>query len=270
MIIIDNREIKLIELIKNTPSFKLPYELQNLAIGDIIISPPTTESRLIIERKCITDLIASIKDGRYKEQKTRLLAEANNTSRTIFCYLIEGRLGNEFRYPTDKIMFNGAIVSCAFRDKIPLIRTSNLTETIDIIIRIYDRMIKDITDFFPITNMNSITNTTNSNISQDGNGNGNGNNTYLDTIKKCKKDNMNPTLWNQIALSSIPGVSTNISQKITEVFPSIKILLEAYNNADNEEQRIKLISEIILTDNGKTKRRIGNVVSKKIMEYIYT
>ena len=66
MLIIDTREGKLIDLIKNTPSFTIPYEIKNLQIGDIIISSSKfPEKSLIIERKCMTDMICSIKDGRY-------------------------------------------------------------------------------------------------------------------------------------------------------------------------------------------------------------
>lgn len=273
MIIIDTREAKLIELIKSFPEFKHPYEIKNLQIGDIIISPPNNPNKtLIIERKCITDLIASIKDGRYKEQKLRLTAEIAKSNETIICYLIEGSTLTDFRYPADKVMFNGAIISSIFRDKIPLIRTANLKETLDIVLRLYDRMIKDIRDFFPINVINSSGNDINNNpeieieiqqLPQNSSG------TYLESIKKCKKDNLNPKIWNQIALASIPGVSTNIAQKITDIFPTIKLLLEEYNKCDNDEARIKLISEIILTDNGKVKRRIGNVVSNRIFEYLY-
>lgn len=39
--------------------------------------------------------------------------------------------------------------------------------------------------------------------------------------------------------------------------------------ASHNYELIKLISEIVLTDNGKTKRRIGNVVSQRVMEYLY-
>ena len=95
------------------------------------------------------------------------------------------------------------------------------------------------------------------------------NNTYLNSIKKCKKDNLTPQLWNQISLTNIPGVSTSIATKISEVFPTLKKLFEAYDNCELNEERILLISEIILTDNGKTKRRIGEVVSKRIIEYLY-
>ena len=302
MLIIDNREGKLIDLIKSkskpTDTFKIPYELKSLQIGDIVISSLThPDKTLIIERKCMTDMIASIKDGRYKEQKVRLLAEAANNSNTKICYLIEGNM-QDLRFPNEKTVFYGSIVSSIFRDEIPLIRTGNLNETLDIIIRIHDRMSKDITDFFkPIINITSIIQTNNSiintlstnldniinpDIIQQSNilenvidniitntSTNNTTNTYLNSIKKCKKDNLTPQIWNQLSLTNIPGVSTNIAQKITEVYPSIRKLFIEYDKCNNNEDRIKLISEIILTDNGKTKRRIGEVVSKRIVEYLY-
>ena len=297
MLIIDNREGKLIELIKSKPTdtFKIPYELKSLQIGDIVISSPLhPDKTLIIERKCMTDMIASIKDGRYKEQKVRLLAEAANNPNTKICYLIEGNM-QDLRFPNEKTVFYGSIVSSIFRDEIPLIRTGNLHETLDIIIRIHERMSKDITDFFkpkPITTSiiqtNNIDNTLSNNNSYNNiynidnpvnitlqndidniTTNNTTTNTYLNSIKKCKKDNLTPQIWNQLSLTNIPGVSTNIAQKITEVYPSIRKLFIEYDKCNNSEERIKLISEIILTDNGKTKRRIGEVVSKRIVEYLY-
>jgi hypothetical protein len=189
----------------------------------------------------------------------------------------------------------------------------SLNETLDIIIRICDRMNKDITDFFKPIEKQTIVAITESKIETklepilehilepvlDSNLNENTiqelNNTettetteiqetpetpettetpllinsYLNSIKKCKKDNLTPKLWNQISLTNIPGVSTNIATKISESYPSLKLLFKAYDNCETDESRIKLISEIILTNNGKTKRRIGEVVSKRILEYLY-
>ena len=294
MPIIDNREGKLIELIKNTQSFTIPYELKSLQIGDIIISNNKYPNKsIIIERKCVQDMLASIKDGRYKEQKIRLQAEkCNSNGNKLICYLIEG-FSQDVRYPAEKKVFHGSIISSIFRDEIPLIRSMSLNETLEIIIRIHDRMDKDMNDFFkPITNTNTNTNinineistTTDSTITDSTktennvlkdeepniqNGGEIANSTYLNSIKKCKKDNLTPKLWNQISYTNIPGVSTNIATKISEVFPTLKKLFKEYDKCETDDSRIKLISEIILTDNGKTKRRIGEVVSKRVLEYLY-
>ena len=303
MLIIDNREGKLIELIKNTASFNIPYELKSLQIGDIIISNDKhSDKSLIIERKCVPDMLASIKDGRYKEQKVRLQAEkCNSNGNIVICYLIEGS-SQDVRYPQEKKVLHGSIISSIFRDEIPLIRSMSLNETLELIIRIHDRMDKDITDFFKpvsITNTNTNTNCNNNNnnnksiaineistehteistpsnelktetVTEEPNIQIGGDNTYLNSIKKCKKDNLTPKIWNQISLTNIPGVSTNIAIKISEVYPSLKKLFKEYDKCETDDSRIKLISEIILTDNGKTKRRIGEVVSKRVLEYLYS
>ena len=312
MIIIDNREHKLIELIKNTPSFIIPYEIKTLQIGDIIISSSKyPDKSLIIERKCMTDMISSIKDGRYKEQKIRLQAERNN-SNTIICYLLEGLI-SDLRKPNDKNLLYGSIISSIFRDTIPIIRTTSLQETLDILIRLDERMNKNINDFFTLKNNNVkqyieindtpekiIINTSNinvntintnsftidtpiilnDNLNNKNNKNNNNktnetnetnetNNLYLHSIKKCKKDNMTPKLWNQLILTNIPGISTSIAIKINEVYPTLTSLLNAYTNCETDNDRIKLLSTILLTHTEKQKRHIGKVISKRIYEYLY-
>lgn len=300
MLIIDTREGKLIELIKKTTSFTIPYEVKNLQIGDIIISSVKyPEKQLIVERKCMTDMICSIKDGRYKEQKLRLQSEVEKSnSNTRICYLIEGVI-TDLRLPNDKTLLYGSIVSSTFRDNIPLLRTNSLNETLDIIIRIHERMSKEITDFFKensikktivdtttnttldtqpiivdtipeIEVVNNTNNTNNTNDTTDTTDTNNTtNNLYLQSIKKCKKDNLTPKLWNQLSLTNIPGISTSIAIKINETFPTIRHLLQSYDNSSSYEESIKLISEIILTETDKQKRRIGPVIAKRIYEYLY-
>ena len=124
-------------------------------------------------------------------------------------------------------------------------------------------------DNLELNNNQQINNQQINNQQIDNNSNNNIDNSYLNSIKKCKKENLTPQLWNQISLTNIPGVSTNIASKISEVYPSLKKLFQAYDNCDTDEKRILLISEIILIDNGKTKRRIGEVISKRILEYLY-
>lgn len=310
MLIIDTREGKLIDLIKNTPSFTIPYEVKNLHIGDIIISSSKyPDKQIIIERKCMTDMICSIKDGRYKEQKLRLQAEVSNAPPNTkrICYLLEGVI-TDLRLPNDKTLLYGSIVSSTFRDTIPLLRTNSLNESLDIIIRIHERMSKDITDFFkensikkntildtqtnivstintnpvtvpdtihnpiPETELQNATNEINIDNNIDNNTDNNtttDNNLYLQSIKKCKKENLTPKVWNQIALTNIPGISSTIAIKINEKYKSIKLLLQAYDTCSNEDERVKLISEIILTETDKQKRRIGPVIAKRIYEYLY-
>ena len=82
LIKIDVREAELIEscafLLNTMQCFSnLKIVTEALPIGDIIIcsdlkNDGTIEEKIIIERKSLRDLSASIKDGRYEEQSYRL------------------------------------------------------------------------------------------------------------------------------------------------------------------------------------------------------
>ena len=86
---IDNRERDLIQSFINN---NIKIETQNLDIGDIqiiYIDDSYVEHNLVvIERKTYDDLGASIKDGRYKEQKMRLLANNNNIIQFLLLLLL--------------------------------------------------------------------------------------------------------------------------------------------------------------------------------------
>ena len=90
---IDNRERDLIQLFQNN---NVAIQSYNLDIGDIQIHyvDENNEDYLltIIERKTYDDLSTSIKDGRYKEQKNRILNSIPQNIRKI--YLIEGNKNN--------------------------------------------------------------------------------------------------------------------------------------------------------------------------------
>ena len=51
---------------------KISIVLENLPIGDVIICDDDGKEKMIIERKTLSDLASSIKDGRYAEQSYRL------------------------------------------------------------------------------------------------------------------------------------------------------------------------------------------------------
>ena len=88
-LIIDNRERDLISILK-------PNNTANLDHGDIMI---TYDSQVfaIFERKTLSDLAASIKDGRYHNQKKALL-ESYDTNKLY--YIIEG----QFDYSTNIVI----------------------------------------------------------------------------------------------------------------------------------------------------------------------
>ena len=135
---LDNREHQLINLFNNVNKTNIIQSnliTKNLDIGDIIIEyhpsdnqiNQTSKNRLILERKTIPDLISSIKDGRYHEQKIRLLS--CQSSDTIIGYIIEGDINQTIQHNnTDltKSQIYGMFISNIFRDKRSEEHTSEL------------------------------------------------------------------------------------------------------------------------------------------------
>ena len=87
-IILDTREHGLIPLLPGAP-------VQQLPVGDALIKSGE-ETVLVIERKTTADFEASFLDGRYREQRTRLLAFCQaNKARAL--YILEGGIDGRVR-----------------------------------------------------------------------------------------------------------------------------------------------------------------------------
>ena len=83
-LVYDSRELKLKEYLEPTDKIQIIQEY--LDLGDIIFRDDTKDI-LVIERKTMCDLYSSIQDGRYKEQKIRLM---NHYAKYQIVYIIEG------------------------------------------------------------------------------------------------------------------------------------------------------------------------------------
>ena len=116
-------------LIKTNSNFKdIVIETENLELGDMIIKNTEGEELIIYERKTISDLIASIKDGRYAEQSYRLNGLEHHNHNII--YLIEGSISKTLK---EKQMVYSAMFSVNYYKGFSVMRSSNIEETAYII-----------------------------------------------------------------------------------------------------------------------------------------
>ena len=224
-LIIDNRENSLIKILETNNDI---FEKKNLEIGDIQYIE-NDKLIYIIERKTINDLGASIKDGRYKEQKMRLLSNNNNN----IYYILEGNINNCTTLNRKALL--GSIINMLFRDNIRIIFSENINDTYNIILQIQNKY--NTGKFKKIEN--------------------NADN-YTSSIKINKKENMNKNLCNIIQLATIPGVSKNISKIILDKYETISNLIEEFKNND----------KLLLADINLGKRKLGKILSEKIYDYL--
>ena len=249
-LIYDSRELKLKELFNDSKPDYIELKESYLDLGDIIFKHNNNEI-LIIERKTLSDLYSSIQDGRYKEQKIRLMSQYN---REQIVYLIEGDVNNNIQFfKKSKSITDGALLNMAFRDKITIIRTKNINETCSILYLLGKKIINN-PEYFESNNNNN---------------NNNNSLTYLDTIKVCKKDNMTPKLCNIVQLSQIPGVSKQMAQTIIEKYGSISNLIYEYQQIDIKNINIVKDKMELLKDIKLSNRKLGPILSKRIFEYLF-
>jgi ERCC4-type nuclease len=251
--ILDNREHMLIKVAEST---RVPYSVKQLDIGDAIIKKTDSEDFLyIIERKTIADLIASIKDGRYKEQKVRLNAMIEQRKAQDYFYIIEG-----FIPPEHRVMIHGAIISMNLRDNIRVIRTWDIAETFNFIHRVVQRINKDPSEFVKVIADNlDITPVEDT--------------SYLSSIKSKKNANITPKICQCLALAGVPGISTKTAEIIINQYGSLTGLLDAYkvidqDNVDKTDEERTLMKELLLAEISNGSRKLGGIVSKRLYEYL--
>ena len=128
-VIVDVRERDLLVEMSATPCLT-----KALHVGDIWIGCSGEDVALILERKTIADFEASIIDGRYREQRGRLLAFSQERAAaggtTRIAYVLEGR-GDPKRLAPSAI--RKLTARAALVHGLPVFRTQSTGETADLI-----------------------------------------------------------------------------------------------------------------------------------------
>jgi len=235
LIKLDCREIKLKDLCQlhlAEPDNKIKMEIESLPLGDIIICDDNGNEKVIIERKSLSDLAASIRDGRYIEQGYRL-NQCSMHNHLIY-YLIEGdlRYYKPYKGLPDKKALLSAMVSISYFKGFSLYRTNNLEETAEWIVHFANKLLKEgpgalpfyCADILSGTNTSSLSSTTTTTT-----------NTmpvsYSQVLgKRVKRDNITPENIGEIMLSQIPSVSSASAIAIMQKFSNISCLITALQN----------------------------------------
>lgn len=140
-LIIDNREHALYEkcelIITNNPGYTT-VESAVLPIGDILVKTDEGKDVMIVERKTLADLLASIKDGRYEEQSHRLKYASGFPAHNVV-YIIEGMLSTLRTFMEKKLVIS-AIASLNYFKGFSVFRTSGVQETADTLIYMADKI----------------------------------------------------------------------------------------------------------------------------------
>ena len=273
---IDVREHELIKLCKYyleiSPSYKdISIEVEALPLGDVIITDGSNE-RVIIERKSLRDLTASIKDGRYEEQSYRLNGINHHNHNII--YLIEGDMNrpNVFKDKMDKSTLYSAMFSLNYYKGFSVLRSIAIDETamiicnmaykikksdadnkqayylnrpivapVDKIVEVCDSIVSD---NIPILDTDKETDN------------------YCSVVKKVKKENITPDNIGEILLSQIPSISSVSAKAVMMQFKTFPNLILKINENDACLKNITYINVKNQT------RKISKLVISNIIKYL--
>ena len=278
----------------NKPSEKkihITITSKPLPLGDVIIKSITksaseeTENAVIetdevvVERKSISDLLSSIKDGRYEEQSYRLNGSSTHNHNII--YLVEGSIltkaqsqpqqtsyyNNKYTSKTnkenDKFTAYSAIFSLNYYKGFSVIRTVSLEESALFICNCANKLRKGIMDKKKSYYTNYKIETNSDNLQNDETSiSPTPTPHYSQVVKKIKKENITPSNIGEIMLCQIPGISSTTAVVIMNKFHTMDNLIK-----NIKEHGVTCLKEITYTNNDKT-RKISKSSIDNIIKFL--
>jgi ERCC4-type nuclease len=203
---------------------------KQLEVGDIWIGlsgEQLSPGGLCIERKQIKDLEGSLKDGRYREQRTRLLYHCQQ-SKARPLYVIEGSLDGG--HTTTKKVFQKVLARLSLRYGIPFLQTTNIQDTANLVQALEEQLKEDPTVFIiPETNI-----------------------PYTELVGNSKKANRNANSASAM-LQQVTGVSDTMATALLTKYGSFSKVYEA-SEKDLAETKVS------------EKRKVGPAVAKRLWE----
>lgn len=251
-IIVDFRESDLLLAINNIRTngsyVDLVVTTDNLPIGDMIIKRDDDTEVILIERKTLDDLAASIRDKRYNEQSFRL-TNCSIPNHYIY-YMVEGNIHtyktSRYGRAVNKESLISAMTTLSYTKGFSLVRTIDINESALWLLQTADKLsrVKDRGYY------------------EDGKSEKDSTDDYVAVSNRVKKTNITPDNIGAIMLAQIPSVSTASAQVIMERYKNIDTLIDALNADSNA-----LLDLTTTTKSGK-ERKLTKTCTSNVYNYL--
>jgi ERCC4-type nuclease len=250
-IVVDFRERDLLTEINNIRSngsySEIAVTTDNLPLGDMIIKRDDDTEVILIERKTLADLAASIRDKRYNEQSFRL----NNCSipNHYIYYMIEGNIhlykSAMYGRAVNKESLISAMTSLSYTKGFSLVRTLDINESALWLLQTADKLgrVKDRGYY-------------------DGKSEKDSTDDYVAVSNRVKKTNITPDNIGAIMLAQIPSVSTASAQVIMKKYKKIDDLIVALR-ADS-----KALQDLTTTTKSGKERKLTKTCISNVYNYL--
>ena len=234
VLLVDTREGKLVTVLQ---SLQVEFSTVALELGDIIVDDE--KHKVIVERKTVADFTASLRDGRYRNQKLRLLEwlKREEGVKKSVMYVLEDK-GDKNR------AYWGAIINAMFRDGIQVIQTDSLVRTAEVILDL-EKKVRE---------------------GKFGQLEGGSDNICLEGFKKGDYNTPQNCYLGQLSL--IPNMSNEMAKIVAERYKTMGELLEAIQNHLGDENTLARERMKFLADLKMGERRLGDKLAEKICQYL--
>ena len=189
VLVLDNREHA---LIAELTLCGIPFTVAVLDVGDILIQSDEGEPILVAERKTHADFASSLVDGRYREQRTRLMATRGQGVAVL--YILEGEWSpnaDRMFHGTSEIQIQRLTSRLILRYGMPVLFTSSLKDTARWCGRLFQQIVAENDVFHPKALAAEITGAMS---------------TYTATFSAVKKGNKDSGGVAVAMLSAVPGL----------------------------------------------------------------
>ena len=243
-LLIDNRESIKERLESEKQDMNITFE--NLSLGDYLFKL-NGEDIIVIERKTIADYAASIRDGRHREQKARLLS---NFAIHKIIYLVEGDITkNNSSYKYNKVSNEtivSSIVNTMLRDNIHVFHTKDTNETIFFLQTLYKKIAKQGKGFMKKTY------------------------SYEDTLCQTavvkKNKNISKSVCHLMMFNNIPDVSLVTAKRLLNHFKTMAGCIGVLSELD-ENERLEFLRSIPVSE-GKKFRKLSKKSCNNILDFL--
>lgn len=208
---------------------------KRLVIGDVVLRCQPEADVILFERKTLTDLAASIRDGRYKEQSFRMNQYCELSNHNVI-YIIEGDMAKfTSRVVGSNIVTKKALYSSMFSmmylKGFSVFRTANIRETADLILYFadkYDAVPEQSRVPFYSNKYTTASTTANDCTSEPIKITKEAEESYSSVFKhKERSSQITPDNIGEIMISAIPFVSSKTAAAIMSEYKTVSSLIDA-------------------------------------------
>lgn len=253
---VDNREHKLKAMLGESAELgqlgNLSIVYENLVCGDFVVEY-NGAVLLVLERKTLADLAASIRDGRYRVQKARM-CEMHPVHSVM--YVIEGALG--FESPegaTIEGMDKKSLISCVIntmvRDNIKVVQVPSIEETFNFVVQLVLRIASEPAKYTSVAA-----------------GAAGAIAAKEDMIQKHRVSTKEDMLYYQ--LTQVPGISGKTADAFVKMYGSMANFYKQILPLEDAE-KLKMLKNITIEDSkdSSKKRRINAKVAEAIVKFMF-